>query len=288
MTVLPVCYDLARSPPTYDFVSFLVGAEQARLAGGHDALDVHILPGPADGFRADRLPPQDPAHRRALLAGVVEPMARLLPSVRTVITHGSRPATPPGDYGWCKARYGFPLKVEAARLGIYPFQAPPMDLSLPVPAGARYVTITLRECPWWPTRNSNIAEWLVIAIHLERRGLTPIFVRDTAASCDMPPPWITWPAASLNLYCRARLYADATLNLFVNNGPAWLAWFMGAPALICKMTSEGAPCVSQEFFASAGLQPGSNMPNARPRQRLLWADDQADVVLAAVDELLAT
>ena len=286
MQVLPVCYDLARSPPTFDFVSFLVGAEMARLDAGAGRIELHIAPGPNHGFRADTLPPPDPAHRRRLLAAIVEPMAHLLPSVAGVIVHSGRPDLPPGTYGLNRGRYGFPVKVAAAARGLYPLRAAPAGMALPCPA-ADCITITLRECEWWPTRNSDLAQWLVVAAGLRARGFVPVFVRDTAMA-DVPiPGQLTWPAASHNLYCRARLYADAALNLFVNNGPAWLSWFMGAPTLIAKMISAEAPAVSAEFFAGCGLRPGFDLPNARPRQRIVWTDDRADPVLAAVDAVLA-
>src|SRR5438552_1800804 len=81
---LTAVYDLAVSPPTYDFVGFLLAAEEARMARGLEAIDFLIAPGPEHGFRRDHLPPRDPAVRRVMLDGIVVPMVALLPSARGV------------------------------------------------------------------------------------------------------------------------------------------------------------------------------------------------------------
>src|SRR4051794_12305668 len=49
-------YDLSVSPPTFNAFDFLLAAELWRLEQGLDGLDVRVLPGPVEGFRADQLP----------------------------------------------------------------------------------------------------------------------------------------------------------------------------------------------------------------------------------------
>lgn len=277
-----IYYDLARSPPTYDFVSFLVGAEMDRIKAGWPDFEIIVLPGPADGFRKDNYAPFGAAAREAMLASVVMPMPILLPTCRGVVRLRERPAPAPQSIGYHDGRYGFERKVAAAKAGIYPLRAL-QGYRLPkVP----YATITLRECEHWPTRNSNIDEWTLVADGLVDRGITPIFIRDTARCTEAVPGYLTHGLAAVDLHTRAAFYAGAVMNFFVNNGPAWLSWFMGAPTLISKMCSPGAPVVNVDFFRACGLEPGSDLPNARPRQRILWEDDRSDLVLDCFDELI--
>lgn len=274
-------FDHACSPPTYDFVSFLVGLEMERMARGDDTVQIGILPGPMGGFRADNLPPFSLDERVAMRDRIVVPMARLLPSCSECVVCTDRNWPPPGSYGYGQQRYGFHMKMEAARANVYPLRCPE-----PVSRMEDYITITLREASYWPTRNSNVTEWIKVAQQLMRQGHQIVVVRDTAKADESLPGIETAPRASHALPARARLYAGARLNLFINNGPAWLCWFMGLPTLICKMTSPEAPVVHDQFFASYGLPRGAQMPNARPRQRILWSDDDHRPILDAVEEMI--
>lgn len=275
-------YDLSVSPPTYDFISFLLGAELWRLRMNLTALDIRILAGPEQGFRRDNLPPFTAAERRAMLDNIVLPAAWLLPSVASIAEcEDVAPAQP--SIGWRDPRYGLHVMVAAAAKNCYPL-APP--LSERVRHKAPYATITLREASYWPERNSTIGEWLKVAAALERRKLQPIFVRDTARAGDQVATFATDVRASRDVSWRAALYAGAALNLFVGNGPAWVSWFMGAPTLICKLVSRESPSQSASTFVGAGLKPGTQPANARAWQALLWEDDRADKIVPAVDQLL--
>lgn len=284
MRVLTACYDLEFSPPTYDFVGFLVAAEQERIDQDFDALDIAIIPGSNYGFRVDNLPPRRIEDRIAMRDEIVVPMARLLPSVRNVIVQPVR-GVPAGEttcYGG--ARYGTDVMVRMWENNCFPLRGP--EVPILENWNDDIVTITLREAPYHPTRNSNLAEWMAVADWLQRQGYTVLIVRDTS-NADQPLPHSIVPAVSWDLTRRAKLYANAKLNLFVNNGPAWMCVFMGAPAFICKMTAPDAPCVDPAFFAGVGLPVGSQIPNARPMQRILWENDTAANIIPAVREMLA-
>src|SRR5690242_15173461 len=89
MTILHAFYDLAVSPPTFDFIVFLELAELARRRNGCDAVRVVFVPGPNQGFRDDKLPP-DIATRRALMRDLVIPATFLLPYLAGVTCVQSR------------------------------------------------------------------------------------------------------------------------------------------------------------------------------------------------------
>lgn len=278
--MLTAYYDLSTSPPTYDFVSFLLAAEMTRLQGNHDSLRIRILPGPVDGFRTSTLPPKCPHARRRMLQAIVAPLAQLLPSCVDCSSQDHRGKVPGDSIGYGTKMYGVKRLLEAAHANVYPLRA------LGTPPQGDYVTITLREASYWPSRNSNVGEWLKVADYLRRQGREVIFVRDTERADEPLNDHETAPRASVDLLHRAHLYAGAALNLFTNNGPAWMCLFMQAPCAVFKMIAPGAPMASAAVFTKVGLPPGSQWPNAAPDQFISWAMDDAQEIIPVVDRLL--
>lgn len=279
-------YDLAVSPPTWDFLSFLLTAERWRLRHGLDGIEVRVISGPAGGFRNDTLPPHTTIERERMRDGIVLPLARMLPScvASGMIGRADAVAERRPAIGLATPMYGLHLAVQAAREGCFPLLPPPWPLR---DGPAPFVTITLRECSYWPGRNSDLAQWLMVAEAIEARGFEVIVIRDTALADEPVPGFRTDPQASRDLVRRATLYAAAAQNLFVNNGPAALPLSMGAPFLTCKILSPDGPCTNASHMAGGGLPPGSQWPNSRPDQRLLWEDDRADAIIGAFDALMA-
>jgi hypothetical protein len=258
-------YDLARSPPTYDFAIFLANAERERVRRDDPALEIMLAPGPNNGFRQDGLWPPI-AQREAMLQQVVIPMAWLLPSVKAV-----RRETPARhEFGVGEALFGLRLQAQMLRECIVPLRAPR-------PKAGRYVTITLREAQHWPQANSNLPAWLELAKVLKAAGERVVFVRDTLQADQPVPGFKTSPAAARDLTERANLYAGARLNLFVNNGPAWLAFFMDTPSLIFKIFSPNAVCRDELFYRESGVPRGTQF--GQPHQRIVWEDDNADILI---------
>lgn len=277
--ILPVAYDLSTSPPTYDFVSFLLTAEIERLRVGAEKMRIRILPGPAGGFRRDNLPPFTIEERKQMLDQIVLPMAKLLPSCVGVVLETNGTEHCREYFGYGQRKYGFPFLFEAARKGVYPLH----ENNLPEPEP--YITITLREASYWPTRNSNLAEWMKVAKALRSLGWRVVIVRDTQRAEESFGEFEIAADASRDILVRASLYGGAAMNLFINNGPAWLCLFMGAPCMIFKMTSPDAPCVNDEFLSQHGFKRGAAWPNLRPMQSVEWGQDDAQVILSAVERM---
>ncbi len=280
MIAMDAVYDLSVSPPTYDFVSFLLAAETERRRRGAANLWMHVLAGPVNGFRRDRLPPFSAAERVAMRDKIVLPMAQLLPRCAGLTLHADRPPALRRAFGYGRPHYGFPVLFAAARAGLYPLRAPGAS------SVGDYVTLTLREAAYWPTRNSDPAAWLKVARWLRAGGRRVIVLRDTAKASEPFGDFEIAPAAASDLHARAALYAGAALNLFCNNGPAWLCLFMAAPCLVVKMTASDAPCCDDAFFTAHGFPRGAAWPNLRPRQAVEWISDDAEGVIAAAARLL--
>lgn len=290
--MLNAFYDLAVSPPSFDFLSFLAGAERHRLALGEENMRVIVVAGPDHGFRLDQLPPRDPKTRRRMLEKIVFKLCGLVPSCvaveeckdrASVASYKTGPVYPVGyDERNPASHYGTKMIFDAVRAGCMPFRA-----DMPTKKNDKLLTITLRETPYWPTRNSNISEWQKVARHFMNKGHDVKIVRDTANATRALPGFTTFPDASMSLQARLKLYEDARLNLFVNNGPAWLGLLAANVSLfICKMESPDAPCVNADFFKACGLARGEQLD--RPNCRILWADDKADLIVPAVEDMLAT
>lgn len=274
-TTLTAVYDLAVSPPTYDFIGFLLEAEKARIAAGHTHLDVVFMPGPRHGFRDDSLPPDLPT-REGMLHRICVSACRLLPSVRSVTVSRERHEikgdifpvrwtvlTPVSHYG---ARYlkdcARPLKAtESARRAVKREKA--------------YVTITMRASSYWPERNSAIGEWERAAAAISEMGYEIVWVGDTEAS-DSAYAW--------DIDLRLALYEGAACNLAVTNGPAALFFAADVPYLVFKPITFGCPSTSVKFLKAHGMEVGDQYGD---NGRLIWADDTEDVIVAEFQKFVA-
>lgn len=267
------CYDLACNPPTFDAVAFIV---QVAEKFGAEPVHITIAPGPADGFRSDDLWPHDVDQRIAVLHRIVVPLFKMLPNVTVSADHDRR--------GFGAGEYSIPWKhfVRCMGKGIRPLRPPNAMQTY-----GDLVTITLREADHWPARNSNLREWLPAARELEAAGWQVIIIRDTARAEEPLKGFSTSPFASRSLAARASLYRAARCNMFVSNGPAWLAMACDAPALVLNPTCEkmGRP-YNAAWFRECGIEPGGQFPNAAPYHRIAWAPDTCQEILTAFNSFI--
>ena len=282
-TMLAV-YDLGLSPPTYDFLTFLVEAERHRRQNGYAHIDIAFQPGPMNGFRDDELPP-DTATREDMLWTVCVPLARLLPSVRNVSVYRTRMVTVGDDIFPVGYNEQQPVSHYAVA---YLHGGEPMLRSTEyakrraaaITQGRRYATITLREAPYWPERNSNRAAWLEAAHWLRAHGVVPIFVPDANTHCDLPG-FEVCEAAAHDLDLRAALYEGAAVNCGVLNGPMSVLAYLEARYLIVKVVVESAVASTRKFLASHGYEDGDDFGG---NGRMVWKDDSAENIIAALEE----
>ena len=273
--MLDAYYDLSCSPPTYDVIAFLAMVEKERRARGEDEVGVTFLPGPIGGFRDDQLWPATIADRMQMLEHVAMPLCWLLPTVRSVETMTSRHGLPTDGYGIGRQLYALARQAMMSREGIRPLRAGHAEAKRP-----RRGTVTLREAAHWPERNSRLADWERAIYALADQGWDVWCVRDTKR-CHEPLGEVRCcKAAATNIFVRARLYAEATINLFVSNGPAWMAMAMDAPVLMLRPASGRN---GSEFIIPRGGQ----MPGSPPCQRLVWREDTTDEIMRAFSDYVA-
>jgi hypothetical protein len=281
--MLTAYYDLAVSPATYDIVAFLSHAERVRRDAGEDNLRIVMLPGPVNGFRADRLWPHSLTERIRMRDRVALPMARMLPRAEVTLLANRPPeARRPADaIGWGQRLYGLRRHVAALAVGVRPLRLRE-DCRAGLAGGParNIVTITLREAEHWPERNSNLDAWHAAACAIRAMGYLVMVVRDTRQAGARFGEFASPATASIDLEARAQLYRSAALNLFVNNGPAWFAVALDVPVMIFKMVAAGGPTCTAAYFAGCGLPVGSQLPGA-DHQRIVWADDTENEIVAA-------
>ncbi len=274
--MLTACYDLAKCPPTFDVVTFLLRAEFERIARGEESIAIEILPGPEDGFRRDPTWPQSIEMRRKMLNAIVLPMCAMLPSALHVTLYSERPPLAADTFGFNDYSMRFQYFLQA--IG----NCRPLRPRFPYEGPKNLVTMTLREAEHHSARNSNVAEWRRAAINLRAMGFKVIIVRDTAKASEPLGDLMLAPDASHNLEERAALYRAAACNMFISNGPAWFALALDAPVVMLRPTTEGCGMLnSAEGMARMGLPTGGQPAGLPAHQRLVWEDDSFSNIVAA-------
>lgn len=277
-----VGYDLTEGPSCFDFLCWLVINDMRRRR--------HGVPGPLKvGFRMKQSVEEkgvfDQLRKQMyekvmipavpLIGGVIDPDSAMRPSL---------------------ARYTFAPVVDAARRGEY---VPRLSASDEAMAAVKdyvgehsppVVTITLRESGYWEHRNSNLPEWQKVAAHLQERGYRVVFVRDTKLASEEIEGFESCPSAAFDLDVRLALYESAFANLFVSNGPWYLALLGSKPWLMFIQLESMSPFFPEtpQFWAQYhGIDPmqGEQFPWQTEHQRIVPGRDFAHVIIPAWDKL---
>lgn len=284
LRILNAAYDLGLSPPTYDFISFLIEAERHRVKNNFDVIDLSFQPGPMNGFRSDQLPP-DLKTRDGMLWRVCAGIARLLPSVRNiqvlkerapvtghVFPDGWGDMSPVSHYGTKYLRGGEPMLCASD------YARALTGTKYPHP----YATITLRESSYWPQRNSNLDAWYEVARWLIGNGIETVFVPD--AESEKPPHGISYAIdATYDVDLRAALYEGAVINLGVANGPMYLCPYLNARYLIFNINVESVHSSSKEFLLSHGVTSGDETVFGG-NGKVIWEPDSAEAIIRQLQE----
>lgn len=246
-------YDLGHYPITYDFVYWLVRAEEARIKIGAQSLGIVFQPGDAEGFRHRTVRDYQllPERKRWRLENLLAPLAWRLPSVSTVQISPVRIeklATP-----------HFNIFNDIHKVELSPFRASEaaraaVNAMYPDP----YVTITLRQSDIQPERNSDQAQWAKVAEWLNGHGLDVVVVPDTDAVLrgenDGVWAYECIPAA-MNIDIRLALYELAEFNCFTSGGPTALAAFSDCRYAAFKMV---CPPWTAKHLQDVGIEDGSD------------------------------
>jgi hypothetical protein len=302
-------YDLAASPVTFDFASYLAAAEIERRQRKLSWINVIFVLGPISGVRRE-LPDYEAAidapTRLARLRNILVPMLAFLPSVKSYAVCGSREhaeaifaadrnKTYPSDYRVYLPRQPAKKDIfEHARAGlsIWPMLRATdagkqfvADFLAHQVKGRKAVVLTLRNHDYSPERNSRNADWIAFANSLDLAVFAPIFVHDTETSMREPPAdfgqHIVCHAASWSLEIRMALYEAAWLNMALMHGPMELCWYNERARYVLFMTVGTAAINTEASLIANGHRLGIDLEFAKPYQRIVWRRDDLPALLEA-------
>lgn len=279
--ILTAVYDLASSPPTYEFLTFLHEAEMARILGGFDSLDIVFQPGPKDGFRDDDLPPLIEM-RSGMLWRVCVAACRLLPSVRNVTVLKEREYVSGEVFpeGWTVenslSHYGPSFCKRMLPI------LKPSELAENYIAGKfppRFICVTLRNAPYWPERNSDIEAWETVANLIKSFGYAVVWIPD-GDDLQIQSQKYVCPEAYWDIDLRAALYSRAELSLGVNGGPTVLMAMLDCQYLIFDKPDKSYPCGRDWLVRQHGF---GDDPQFSDRGTVIW--DRTDTVHTLISEI---
>lgn len=272
--------DLERWQPSYTVMSLLIDMEVARRASGEREMEIEFNPGTIEGFGRYHRWPRYQKDKVQCLNNIALPMCHMLPGVTSVKVLKERRERPehaigsPGNYDWASFMNAYRAGIRPLRYYVDPGHKNP-----------KLITITLRECgaAHWSARDSSVKQWAAAASELIRIGYEVVVVRDTRFANVPFHQFTIAPHASTHLAYRAELYNKAALNLFVNNGPAWLAAAMDLPLILFRPTCDGAgKSHTKASSAAHGVIEGKQIEGAPAHQVLSWTSDDCASILAAV------
>jgi hypothetical protein len=323
--LLCVC-DFLAVPYSFDILVYLFVADKFRQERGLEKLDVAFICHESDPcfYNCSMLKPEYKEHARDYGYNLGIEATRLLPSAGNVLFFDNRNAfatflaRSKGDYQL------FPEHFDPARPGLVPALGKPpqfvfkyltekaaapdsvLDLKPPrlyvekardwIVSNVKPkipVTITLRNYFFEAGKNSNLDAWRKVVAAYSDSEIACIVLPDFAAvykpdQADIPGATVfTDPVMSLPL--RAALYQEASLNLFVNNGPACLGYLSrDINYLMFNIAGQEESAYLKNLERNSGLRPGQDFFGAGKYQKLVWSPDSYEAIMAALEEMLDT
>ena len=314
-------YDLGREPITFDFLFFLVAADLKRRAMGLNAVSVIFVPGEKGGFREEWPDYErivDRESRRWRVSNLLLPTLQFLPScIGYIFCHSRREA----DFVASLARHVYPENDEAESPDTQGYAVTAhREVRAAGKAGKRVnvltggeqahryvdqwlaprarerkvVTITLREYGYHEERNSNVTAWTAFARGLDPEEYFVVFVRDLetamAPTTGLFAGLTIFEGAPINLELRMALYERSYLNLGSSNGPMALCVLNEkTPYVMFKILTPGVPQATLEWLTNIGIEIGAERHSfATPFQKLVWEDDDLDVIRRAFKTMCET
>ena len=299
-TTLYCFYDLAVSPPSYDFFVYMQLAELHRKRHNLPNLFFVFVPGPKDGFRDDALE-KTIAQRYTMMRNVVIPSCWLLPSCKGiawlqhedeanlffekakghVFPRGYSPQTRVGDYLWESIVAAY-LRNETFTTLREPPEYQRMVGSLFPDDGVRkLITVTIREAPYHTSRNTNCQEWQSFLKTLDTSKYKIVIIPDTNnLSNNVFDRFEYCKIASINVLFRTAIFRKAYLNMFHGGGTVYAASFSNSPLLLTQPVDTDNASKTVWFRRVLAIDPNEHHQHAmwKKNQRLVWQPDTVDVL----------
>ena len=251
--MIPALWDLGKHPTTFDFAAFAV---IAKTVGHHHVRFIY------EERMADHKYPEWLAWRR--FGNIVLPICRLAGLEFSV---GKR--VDGREYAY------FAGTVEAMYREIKDIKKlKPTQLI----EDRGYVTITLRESFRNAWCNSNKEAWTAFEQYLEKKNKNVMVLPE----CEHAP---------LDVEHRMAVYANADMNLGVNNGPMALCHFADVPYITINMLPpRPADTVGydlEKLHIKTGFPSGSQYSFRTDRQIIVWERDTFENIVRSYEDMEA-
>lgn len=238
-------YDLKKSPPTYDFLTWLVLMDDRRQANNADKMRIRLVHG--DRYVTERDCTIGPARREWRIRHLLPELCKLMPSVESV----SVGMAGGQEVGFNSSPYPFKAALVAPSYAhsLLPFQGD-------------FITLTVRQSWTQTDRDTNQKTWCDV---MEKMPLPVVVVPDTEAErigqpCIIPFGKRYAPAA-FSPTLRMALYEKAKLNLFTSGGPMMMAAFSNVNAEVFGLRVESVRSCGEPWLEVCGLLDGRRVQN---------------------------
>jgi len=310
MKTLYCFYDMAVSPCSYDFFTFLYSAEICRLRRRKSEIKLIIIQGPSNRFRQDHI--RTSQQNEIFFNNVIVPGISILPSCTSfswsqredlnsmtipsdcIYPRGYSTPLPISEYTGreltaSKIRQDIPGEFEApdyAKLLVSSFVNKQIN-------GQKYITITAREILRDNVNNTRTLDqnvWQNVIAELEKKNIKTVLVRDTYYAhssqtllCDA----IESPEAAIHLPFRVALYEGAMVNFCKNNGPGVLQLFSKNANMYFNEFDQDVIALSSSWFGeNYGMVEGSQLPMSRNCNIYKWGKEVESDILAFCEKTM--
>jgi hypothetical protein len=264
-------YQLSKSPATFDYVNFLVRAEQERLKRQQDSISIRISYGERSQSQRD----VEFGKERKLwrINNLLMPLSRCLPSVVDV-------ALGDGEQTLSYLPFTGPQKpvLEAPKSAVELVKKYLEDKPNPI-------TITMRDSDFESGRNSNVPAWVEVARWLSRNNYTPIFVPDTEAEITggrLKVDYYVYSPAAFYPELRLALFEACQWNLMSAGGPMEMCLQSEVSVMIWKLLVPGMPMNTEDNMQKRGLL----RAGWSSRKRFYTEPDTAENIIGAIEKEL--
>jgi hypothetical protein len=297
-------YDLAVSPSTYDFFTFLVLCEQQRIRDNFGEIEIIFVASPNKGYKeggARSFEENDQLFRNVLLPG-----CQLLPSIkatrfesdRTKITTHDFPTDSIFPLGYCINQpipdYMYNGIVASHFIGEKPVRFVAPDYAVNSIESylennhfhnKKLLVLTTRELSRSDDsglRSINHKAWTDFFKGLDKNQWQPIIIRDTSATFSNKPLFGDIPEidfASHHLHLRCAIYQKAFINFCKPNGPGFLALFGSKPMVQFIELDNDFIAMSENWYKhNLGMSMGAHFPLTEKNKIVFWGNESKEII----------
>ena len=305
MKTLVCFYDMAVSPCSYDFFTFMYSAEICRIRRSLDDINLILVQGPKNKFRNDEI--RSDEQNQTFFDNVILPGISLLNScskfmwvTRDQVSNAELPKENIFPRGYTRDRptaeyVAHALVASKIRGDKHSFLESPYYARALADSfiekrlsGNKFVTVTSREISRDninDTRTLKINVWQKAINAINNMGISVLIIRDTSTANDKMifDNATEVPEASIHLPLRMAFYERALINFTKNNGPGTLQLYSKSRTVYFNSFDDEVKALSKSWFATNyGMDEGDQYPFTTQSKKYIWNNECTDVIVNSV------